>query len=70
MFDRIMLNEFKTDTMFVEKIYERIRAFNHEETTKETIKLSTNVLQSGESFLKFGRMGKPHLRFVYVSDDE
>lgn len=70
MFDRIMKNQFKTDTLFVEKIYERIRAFNHEETTKETIKLSTNVLQSGESFLKFGRRGTPHLRFVYVSDDE
>jgi hypothetical protein len=55
----------------VEKIYERIRAFNHEETTtKDTIKRSANILQSGEHFLKFGRMGKPHMRFVYVSDDE
>ena len=71
MFDRIMANEFKTDTQYVEKIYERIRAFNHEEkTTKDTIKRSANVLQSGEHFLKYGRMGKPHMRFVYVSDDE
>ena len=44
MYDRIMSNEFKTDTLYLEKIYERIRAFNHEGTTKESIKLSTNVL--------------------------
>ena len=65
-----MTSEFKTDTQFVEKIYERIRAFNHEETTKETIKRSTTILQTGENFLKFCRLGKPHLRYVYVSDDE
>ncbi len=70
MFARIMAHEFKTDTQYVEKIYERIRAFNHEETTKDTIKRSTNILQAGEHFLKFGRIGKPHMRFVYVSDDE
>lgn len=40
-----MANEFKTDTQYVEKIYERIRAFNHEEKpTRDTIKRSTNVL--------------------------
>ena len=44
MFSRIMKQEFKTDTQYVEKIYERIRAFNHEETTKDTIKRSANVL--------------------------
>jgi hypothetical protein len=54
----------------VEKIYERIRAFNHEGATRDTIKRSTNILQSGEEFLKFGRMGKPHMRYVYVSDEE
>jgi Sec7-like guanine-nucleotide exchange factor len=70
MFARIITNEFKTDTQYVEKIYERIRAFNHEETTKDTIKRSANILQAGEHFLKFGRLGKPHMRFVYVSDDE
>jgi hypothetical protein len=70
IYARIMKQEFKTDTQYVEKIYERIRAFNHEETTKDTIKRSANVLQAGEHFLKFGRMGKPHMRFVYVSDDE
>lgn len=71
MYSRIMANEFKTDTQYVEKIYERIRAFNHEEKpTRETIKRSTNVLQAGEFFLKFGRMGKPHMRYVQVSDDE
>lgn len=70
IFDRVMNNEFKTDTLYIEKIYERIRAFNNVETTRETIKLSTNVLQQGETFLKFGRSGKPHKRFVYSSDDE
>jgi hypothetical protein len=71
MYSRIMANEFKTDTQYVEKIYERIRAFNHEKKpTRETIKRSTNVLQAGEFFLKFGRMGKPHMRYVQVSDDE
>jgi hypothetical protein len=65
-----MTNEFKTDTLYIEKIYERIRAFNNVETTKETIKLSTNVLQAGETFLKYGRAGKPHKRYVYASDDE
>jgi hypothetical protein len=30
MYKRIMANEFKTDTQYVEKIYERIRAFNPE----------------------------------------
>ena len=65
-----MNKEFKTDTQFVEKIYERIRAFNNEETTKEAIKMSTNILQKGETFLKFGKLGEPHKRFVYVSDDE
>jgi hypothetical protein len=65
-----MENEFKTDTQYVEKIYERIKAFNHEETTRDTIKRSTNILQAGERFLKYGRMGKPHMRFVQVSEKE
>ena len=71
MYDRIMRKEFKTDTQYVEKIYERIRAFTHmESTTKDTIKKSSNILQTGEYFLKYGRHGKPHKKFIYVSDDE
>jgi len=38
--------------------------------TRETIKMSTSILQKGETFVKYGKVGKPHKRFVYVSEDE
>jgi len=33
IYDRIMAQQFKTDSLFIEKIYERIRAFSNEEIT-------------------------------------
>lgn len=65
-----MCNEFKTETQFVEKLYERIRAFNGDTTPKETTKMSASILQKEETFLKYGKLGTPHKRFVYFSENE
>lgn len=49
-----MEKELKTNVEFVEKIYERIRAFDINNTSKDIIKSSTNILQKGENFVKYG----------------
>ena len=72
IFDGITSEKFKTDTEYVEKIYDRVVAFKGQEqiSFKDSIKISINVLIDGDTFVKYCRRGKPHKRYVFLSQDE
>ena len=58
----------------LEKIYDRINAFLLDENLninkKQMLKMATTVVLDGDNFLKFGRSGKPHSRYVFLTQDE
>jgi hypothetical protein len=71
-FDRIAQLQFKTDTHEFEQVLERIKPFFSQDSLKvitSTIQDDSKVLQSGDTFVKYGRRGRPHARFVYISAD-
>ncbi len=74
IYDRIVKDEFKTDTDEIEKIYDRLSMFKVDEdndvTSKDILKMTTHVMTTGDVFLKYGRMGSPHNRYVFLSENQ
>ena len=79
IYDRIQHMQFKTDTQDIEQVFERIRPFFSETSNQQQRSLTvvqrqvaqqSSLIKSGDSFVKYGRYGTPHIRFVYISQDE
>ncbi len=74
IYDRIVKDEFKTDTDELEKIYDRLSMFRVDEdndvSSKDMLKMTTHVITTGDVFLKYGRMGSPHNRYVFLSENQ
>eukprot|EP01022_Parablepharisma_sp_SALTPOND_P004529 TRINITY_DN120462_c2_g1_i1.p1 TRINITY_DN120462_c2_g1~~TRINITY_DN120462_c2_g1_i1.p1 ORF type:complete len:674 (-),score=78.24 TRINITY_DN120462_c2_g1_i1:3202-5223(-) len=74
IYDRIVKDEFKTSTDELEKIYDRLSMFKVEEdkevSSKDRLKMTTHVVTTGDVFLKYGRMGNPHNRYVFLSENQ
>lgn len=73
LYDRVVAKEFKTYSDEIEKIYERISQLNIDQSSlsqMEILKLTTNVVMTGDYFIKFGRRGSPHNRYVFLSNDQ
>lgn len=73
IYDRIVNEEFKTDTDDLEKIYNRLSMFKLEDDdeviSKDILKMTTHVVTTGDIFLKYGRRGSPHERCVFLLMD-
>ena len=61
-----ILKEESTDTLHIASREEEERAT---ENSNETIRRQIELLQGGAVFIKHGRRGKPHPRFVWSSND-
>jgi len=74
IYDRIVKDEFKTDTDELEKIYDRLSMFKVDEdkevSSKDILKMTTHVVTTGDVFVKYGRSGNPHNRYVFLSEDQ
>ena len=75
IYDRIVKDEFKTDADELEKIYDRLSMLKVDEedsdvTSKDMLKIITHVVTTGDVFLKYGRMGHPHNRYVFLSEKQ
>eukprot|EP00826_Nyctotherus_ovalis_P006398 TRINITY_DN11508_c0_g3_i2.p1 TRINITY_DN11508_c0_g3~~TRINITY_DN11508_c0_g3_i2.p1 ORF type:complete len:310 (-),score=125.80 TRINITY_DN11508_c0_g3_i2:46-975(-) len=72
IYDRIVREEFKTDTDEVEKIYNKLSMFQADEaaiSSKDLLKMTTHVMIAGDTFLKYGRSGNPHHRHVFLQTE-
>ncbi len=73
IYERIVKDEFKTDTDELEKIYDRLSMFKVDETSavspKDLLKMTTHVITTGDVFLKYGRQGNPHNRYVFLTEN-
>lgn len=71
MYHRICTNQFKTDTQDIERILGRVGPFFNLDPEKPLTKdHDIQMVQRGQMFVKYGRRGQPHSRFVYISGDE
>ncbi len=74
IYDRIVKDEFKTGTDELEKIYDRLSMFkvdeDNEVTSRDILKMTTHVVTTGDVFLKYGRAGSPHDRYVFLSENQ
>ena len=73
IYDAVVKAEFKTNTDELEKIYNRLSASSLEEDneliSRDILKMTTHVVTTGDVFLKYGRSGNPHERYVFLLED-
>ena len=72
IYERIVKEEFKTDTDEVEKIYDRLSMLQMDEaevSSKDMLKMTTHVMVTGDVFIKYGRSGNPHNRYVFLQTE-
>ena len=70
IYDRITKNQFKTDTLDLEKALARVQAYQGIDIEGINKDFDIQNVQRGDMFIKYGRRGQPHPRFVYITSDE
>ena len=74
VYDRVMKDEFKTNTDELEKIYSGLSMMKIDEendvSRKDLLKMTTHVITTGDCFLKYGRIGNPHDPYVFLSENQ
>ena len=70
MYYRICSNQFKTDTQDIEKTLARVGAYFRIDIDQCKKDQDIQMVQRGETFVKYGKRGEPHARFVFISSDE
>ena len=68
MYDRIKAKKLETNVDGIEMIYNRLHSAQQDINIDDQKVVET--LQKGDTFLKYGRKGKPKNRLVYFSKDD
>jgi cytohesin/brefeldin A-inhibited guanine nucleotide-exchange protein len=72
MYDNIVKEKFETKVDYIELMYNRLQLGNIDlqgASLKTAMEIATEMIK-GAQFVKYGRRGTPHKRFVWISEQE